>query len=122
MLIVILISSVPVFLFYTAEQIFAFAIGAVVSFINAITGFFMNTFALKKRMSVFMAYVFGGMGLRMLFIAIVLLLLTHHSNLDNIALISSVLIFYFLFISIEIYFLNKLVSTKRKLNNESLKD
>ena len=110
--IVILVSSVPVYLFYSPNQIYSFASGLVISLFNAMMGYFLNTAGLKKSNTVFMAYVFGGMGLRMMFIVICLLLLIAYSGVDKIALISSVIFFYFLFISIEIYFLNKTVFKK----------
>jgi len=54
-----------------------------------------------------MVIVFGSMTLRLVIVAIFLVILLTYTQLDSISLVSSVFFFYFLFVSLEIYFLTK---------------
>jgi len=105
--IILLIAIYPVFFFASTNQVLSIAVGYAVSFINVIIGYSLNKTALRKNVKSFMVIVFGGMAIRLVVVAIILLILLTYSKLESVSLVSSVFFFYFLFISIEIYFLLK---------------
>ena len=105
--VVLLIAIYPIFFFATKVQALSIAVGYIISFINVLIGYTLNKSALGKNTKSFMVMVLGGMGIRLMIVAIFLVLLLTYTQLDSISLVSSVFFFYFLFISIEIYFLLK---------------
>jgi uncharacterized membrane protein len=54
-----------------------------------------------------MILVFGGMGLRMILVGVLLLIVIYYTQLDSVSLISSVFVFYILFAGMEIQYLHK---------------
>ena len=105
--VVLLIAIYPIFFFATKVQALSIAVGYIISFINVLIGYTLNKSALGKNTKSFMVMVLGGMGIRLMIVAILLVLLLNYTQLESISLVSSVFFFYFLFISIEIYFLLK---------------
>ena len=105
--VVLLIAIYPIFFFATKVQALSIAVGYIISFINVLIGYSLNKSALGKNTKSFMVMVLGGMGIRLMIVAILLVLLLNYTQLESISLVSSVFFFYFLFISIEIYFLLK---------------
>lgn len=106
-LIVIVLGSYPVWKYFTVNQINSFVFGYIVSLMNAIIGYKLNTMAFGKPTKTFMMLVFGGMGIRLILVLLFLVILIQFTTLDSLSLAGSVFFFYTLFISIEIYFLHK---------------
>ncbi len=106
-LIVLLIAIYPVYKFASKIQIYSFITGYLISFINVVIGYSFNRTAISKSVKSFMVIVFGSMGLRLILVAIILVILLTYTQLDSMSLVSSVFFFYFLFVSLEIYFLTK---------------
>lgn len=106
-LIVIILGSYPVWKYFTVNQINSFVFGYIVSLMNAIIGYKLNTMAFGKPTKTFMMLVFGGMGIRLILVMLFLVILIQFTTLDSLSLVGSVFFFYTLFISIEIYFLHK---------------
>lgn len=106
-LIVIVLGSYPVWKYFTVNQINSFVFGYIVSLMNAILGYKLNTMAFRKPTKTFMMLVFGGMGIRLILVMLFLVILIQFTALDSLSLVGSVFFFYTLFISIEIYFLHK---------------
>jgi hypothetical protein len=106
-LIVIVLGSYPVWKYFTVNQINSFVFGYIVSLMNAIIGYKLNTMAFGKPTKTFMMLVFGGMGIRLILVMLFLVILIQFTTLDSLSLVGSVFFFYTLFISIEIYFLHK---------------
>ena len=106
-LIVIILGSYPVWKYFTVNQINSFIFGYIVSLMNAIIGYKLNTMAFGKPTKTFMMLVFGGMGIRLILVMLFLVILIQFTTLDSLSLVGSVFFFYTLFISIEIYFLHK---------------
>jgi hypothetical protein len=102
---VFLIGIYPLSQYASGIQITSIISGYIISLVNAVLGFLMILWALSKSTHSFMVIVFGGMIARMVFIFIILILLISYSNTENVTLISSVFFFYFLFMSIEIFYL-----------------
>ena len=105
--VVFLIAFYPIFFFASKIQVLSIAVGYVISFINVLIGYSLNRTALSKNTKSFMVMVFGGMAIRLIIVAIFLVILLTYTQLESVSLVSSVFFFYFLFISIEIYFLLK---------------
>lgn len=106
-LIVIVLGSYPVWKYFTVNQINSFVFGYIISLMNAIIGYKLNTMAFGKPTKTFMMLVFGGMGIRLILVLLFLVILIQFTTLDSLSLVGSVFFFYTLFISIEIYFLHK---------------
>lgn len=106
-LLVIVLSSYPVYKYFSTVQINSIIAGYFISLINAFLGFKLNTMAFSRSTKSFMVLVFGGMGIRLIVVMLLLVLLIFFTSLDSLSLVGSVFFFYTLFISIEIYFLHK---------------
>jgi len=106
-LIVFILGFYPVSVYVSDTQFYSIISGYVLGLLNAIAGYYLNTMALNKSIKSFMVLVFGGMGLRMIFIAIVILCLLYFAGLDEVSLVASVFGFYILFVIIELYHLHK---------------
>lgn len=113
-LIVILIGFYPVSKYASVIQFYSIICGYVIGLLNAIAGYNLNSMAFNKSVKSFMVIVFGGMGLRMVFIAILILILLYIVKLDEVSLVGSVFFFYVLFVIIELVHLQK-----RQLKNKA---
>jgi hypothetical protein len=115
-LIVLVIISYPVYAYASELQAYSIASGFMIGLINALIGYRLNEKALSKSTRNFMVIVFGGMGIRMIVIAILLLSLLYIAKLDEVSLVASVFFFYMLFVALEINYLHK---KQIKLKQES---
>lgn len=106
-LISMVLASYPAVVYLTKTQIYSVITGYFISLINALIGYKMNEAAFNKSVKSFMVLVFGGMGLRILIVGIMLLMILYFTGLDSISMISSVFFFYVVFISIEVMYLHK---------------
>lgn len=106
-LLVIALASYPVYNFFSTVQIYSIIAGYFISLLNAFIGFKLNSMAFSRSTKSFIVLVFGGMGIRLLIVILLLVLLIYFTSLDSLSLVGSVFFFYTLFISIEIYFLHK---------------
>lgn len=118
---VIIIASYPVWKYFDTVQINSFIYGYFISLINALIGYKLNTMAFNRSTKSFMVLVFGGMGIRMLIVMLLLVLLIQFTSLDSLSLVGSVFFFYTLFITIEIYFLHKKQLQAKKHNFDPVK-
>lgn len=123
-LIVIIIAIYPVTVYATQIQLYSFISGYLISLINALIGYKLNTMAFNKSVKSFMVLVFGGMGIRLIIVILLLLILLQFTSLEAMSLIGAVFFFYVLFISLEIYFLHKrqLALSKETVNKEETAD
>jgi len=113
-IIVFVIVFYPVYHFASHEQTEAIIYGYLISLVNVVIGFSLNNSALGRKTKSFMVMVFGGMLIRMLIVAVLLLVLIYFAGLEPVMLTASVFFFYFLFISIEIKFLHKKIKTEKQ--------
>lgn len=103
----IVIATYPVYAYASQIQVYSIICGYIIGLINAVAGYRLNELAFKKPVKSFMVIVFGGMGIRMLFIAISILILLYIAKLDEVSLVASVFFFYILFVTLEINYLHK---------------
>ena len=115
-----LVSAYPVWKYSDTNQINAFLLGFIISFINALIGYKLSLMAFGKSVKSFMVLVFGGMGIRLIIVIIFLLILLQFTSIEALSLTGSVFFFYTLFITIEIYFLHKMSgkTDSRKTENK----
>ncbi len=119
-LIVLLIAIYPVYKFASEIQIYSFITGYLISFINVVIGFSFNRTAISKSVKSFMVIVFGSMALRLILVAIILVILLTYTQLESMSLVSSVFFFYFLFVSLEIYFLTRKSNKSVSPDNQTI--
>ena len=117
-LIVFIAAYYPVYKYASSLQISSIIYGYLISLVNVLIGYGLTGIAFEKKVKSFMVIVFGGMLVRMLLVAVLLLILLYIAKLDAASLVASVFFFYFLFISIEIKFLFK-KSSESKINSNS---
>ena len=113
-LVVIVISVYPVTVYASKIQLYSFVCGYIISLVNALLGYKLNTMAFNKSVKSFMVLVFGGMGIRLIVAILFLVILLQFTSLEAMSLTGSVFFFYVLFITIEIYFLH----TKQTMLNK----
>ncbi len=92
----------------------AAAIGALLSTANVLLGYAAIEYSWKKSAVTFFKVVLGGMGVRMLAMAGILALLVKVFNVDIAPLVWSVLVFYAVFLALEIVFLQKKFSQRQQ--------
>ena len=119
-LVVLLVAIYPVYVYASKIQIYSIITGYLISLFNIVIGYSMNRSALNKNVKSFMVIVFGSMGLRLVIVAIFLVILLTYTQLDSISLVSSVFFFYFLFVSLEIYFLTKKTGNTTATGNNTV--
>lgn len=107
----------PVTKYASDIQLYSFVSGYLISLLNALLGYKLNTMAFNRSVKSFMILVFGGMGIRLMIVCLLLLILLQFTQLEAMSLVGSVFFFYVLFITIEIYFLH----TKQTLLNKIAK-
>ena len=105
--IAVLVSIYPVYVYCTKVQIYSYITGYLISLMNAMIGYGMNEMAFKKSVKGFMFIVFGGIGIRIILVGLFLLITLEFTSLNAVSLVSSVFIFYVLFMALEIYYLHK---------------
>ncbi len=108
-----LLISYPLFKFANAEFIKSFIVGSLISIINSIIGIIILKRGMAKPNKEFLKLTIGGMGVRLFVIAGVILVLLKILNFEIYGLVISLLLFYFVFLGVEVFFLGKL-TTKRE--------
>jgi uncharacterized membrane protein (UPF0136 family) len=106
----------PVYAYASKLQVYSIISGYVIGLLNALVGYKLNNLAFNKPVKSFMVIVFGGMGVRMMFIAITILILLYFAKLDEVSLVASVFFFYMLFVALEINYLHR----KQLLNKKAI--
>jgi len=105
--IILLAASYPVKVYLSQVQIISIVCGYLISLLNAFLGYKLNEMGINKPVKSFMVLVFGGMGLRILILAILLLVLLRIAGLDEISLVGSAFFFYIVFMTLEVLYFHK---------------
>ena len=103
------LAAYPLSRYGSPEVITATVIGAVLSTINVLLGFFAIEYAFDKSYTVFLKTVLGGMGLRMLLLLGLMIMLILVFHVHTVALTISLLSFYLIYLILEILFIQKKV-------------
>ena len=103
------LAAYPLSRYGSPEVITGAAVGALLSTLNVLLGFFAIEYAFDKPYSVFLKAVLGGMGVRMALLLGVLIVLILVFKMHTVALTVSLLGLYVVFLVMEILFLQKKV-------------
>ena len=92
---------------------FSIIYAGILSLINVLTAVLLFRYSYKSRHSSFMIFNFGGIGVRIFFLLIALVLVIKLLNIDKYAFILVFFLFYFISLSLEVvYYLQ--TTTKNK--------
>lgn len=116
LLLIGLLSVYPLYRVGDAGITAGFIAGALISFLNALAGYFSIEYAFDRPNVTFLKVILGGMGIRLLLIgaAVILFIKVFHFHLYSLT--ASLFFFYFLFMILEILFVNKKLSVKKKVS------
>ena len=106
------ISSYPLFVYASAEVTKACIAGAVISLANVFAGYAAIEYSINKSYTVFLKAVLGGTGVRMLAMLGVILVLIKFFRLNAVALVVSLMVFYSIFLILEVMFIQKKMTKK----------
>jgi len=87
--------------------------GGVMSFINLLLGYAAIEFSYERSHTTFLKYVLGGMVARLMLMWGVLMLLIGLYHFHSASLMLSLLFFYVMNLVLEIFYLQKRVSSKK---------
>ncbi|MBI5475770.1 MAG: hypothetical protein HY964_03430 [Ignavibacteriales bacterium] len=96
------------------STIIAVIFGMILSIINVLLGFLAIQYSIGKSTATFFKFVIGGMGLRLLIFAVVLVVMIKIYSIPSLALISSLGIFYMVFLVLEVLYIQKKVEIKQQ--------
>lgn len=100
-------SAYPLLKYGTAEILEAVVAGALITTINVLAGYAAIEYSHGKSASTFLKVVLGGMGVRLVAVATVLVVLIKVFEFQVPALIWSIVFFYVVFLLLEIMFIQK---------------
>ena len=103
----------PISEFATGEVIQGIIAGGVMSLINLLLGYAAIEISYERSHTTFLKYVLGGMVVRLMLMWSVLLILIRVYNYHSASLMLSLLFFYVLNLVLEIFYLQKRVSSKK---------
>lgn len=102
----------PISEFATAEVTQGIVAGGIMSFLNLLLGYSAIEISFDRSHTVFLKFVLGGMVFRLMLMWGVLLLLIRMYHFHSASLMLSLLFFYVMNLVLEIFYIQKRVSTK----------
>jgi len=101
----------------TANEVWIVLAAWALALVHVISGFYMSRWAIAKPAKTFLTIVMGGMGLRMLMVAIAIVVLIKLLNVDVELFVITFGIYYFLFQIVEIHFINRGLQLKKVMKS-----
>ena len=86
---------------------------ALLAMVYVISGFFMTNWAFGRPMKMFLTVVMGGIGIRLLITAVVLVVVIKVLQMDAAVFLVTFGILYILFQVVEVYFINKGIQQRK---------
>ncbi len=114
LMVVAVVGAYPLMRYGSTEIIIAASVGALLSTVNVMLGYFAVEYSFEKSYTTFLKAVLGGMGVRMVLMLAVLLALIKIAGLHAVALTISLLTFYLIFLVLEVLFIQKKVVVKNQ--------
>jgi len=105
--VIAIVSSYPLIRLGTMEVILAASAGALLMTLNVLAGFLAIEYSIQKSFTTFLKFVLGGMLIRMLVLAAVLVILISFFSIHVAAFLTSIGIFYILFLTLEIMYIQE---------------
>ena len=103
----------PISEFANAEVMRSIIAGGIMSLVNLLLGYFAIEVSFERSHTTFLKYVLGGMVARLVLMWAAFLLLIRVFGFHAASLMMTLLFFYVMNLGLEIYFLQKKVSTKK---------
>jgi hypothetical protein len=104
----------PLVRYASPDVITAVLCGAALSILNALAGYLALEYAFDKSYSTFLKFVLGGMGVRLTFLLGVMIVLIVLANVHAVALTVSTVTLYFVFLILEIVYLQHKVVVRKE--------
>jgi len=108
------VGTYPLLKFGTNAIFNAVIVGAILTTVNVLLGYAAIEYSLGKSTTTFFKFVIGGMGIRLFLMAVILVLLIKVFQLHVGALISSMGIFYVVFLTLEVFYIQKKINSKQQ--------
>lgn len=108
------IGAYPLLKYGSTEIIQASAMGAFLMTVNVLLGYAAVQYSFDKSTTTFVKYVLGGMGLRLFALAGILVVLIKLFGFDASALVVSMGIFYVVYLTLEILFIQQKLNLKQR--------
>ncbi len=108
------VAAYPLLRYGTQDVIVASVVGAMLSTVNVLAGYYAIEYSIDKSYSTFLRTVLGGMGLRMVVLLGIMVVLIKLLGLHAVALTLSLLGFYVVFLALEVLFIQKKVDSKNE--------
>jgi hypothetical protein len=108
------IGSYPLIKFASADIAQAIVLGALLTTLNVLLGYAAIEYSVGKSTTTFFKFVLGGMGIRLFAMALSLIVLIKAFHIHLIALTGSIGIFYIIFLTLEVFYIQKKISTKHQ--------
>jgi hypothetical protein len=105
--IIVICGAFPLVRYGTHDILVGCLGGAAISYANAVAGYFAIEYSFDRSFTTFIKAVLGGMGIRMLVSAGLLVAMITFLHMHVAALISSLMFFYVVNLTLEILFLQK---------------
>ena len=103
----------PITEFATADVLRSIIAGGLMSFINLLLGYAAIEMSYERSHTTFLKYVLGGLVARLMLMWGVLLLLIGYYHFHSASLMLSLLFFYIMNLVLEIFYLQKRISSKK---------
>jgi hypothetical protein len=87
----------------------------LLNLLNSFAALYLFTYSFKKNNQVFLIFVVGGMGARLLLMLISVFLIIKFLNIDLYGFILVFFVFYFALLLIEVVYFNRLVKSKKQI-------
>jgi hypothetical protein len=103
----------PISEFATQEVVRSIITGGIMCLVNLLLGYFAIEISFERSHTTFLKYVLGGMVVRLILMWGTLLVLIYFFKFHSASLMLSLLFFYIMNLVLEIFYLQKRVSTKK---------
>lgn len=107
-----LVAIYPVTHYFPTEVLVSAILGCAIGLVNVFVGYGLILYSFDKSNTVFFKSIIGGLALRLIFIGLSIFILIKIFNINMFGLVVSLFFYYFLFLALEIIFLNKKLLTK----------
>ncbi|MBA4313111.1 MAG: hypothetical protein C0417_10835 [Chlorobiaceae bacterium] len=112
--IILMIGGYHLIMVWNAMTVKAIIVGMLLATVNVMIGYAAIEYSIGKSTTTFFKYVIGGMGLRLVFLSILLVILIKIFSLPVLALVGSMGIFYMVFLVLEVLYIQRKVEIKQQ--------
>ena len=108
------LGAYPIITYGDQEILKAVIVGALLTTVNVLLGFAAIEYSFGKSTTTFFKYVLGGMGIRMMVMAGVLVMLIKVFEFNPAALVGSMGALYIIFLALEVLYIQKKVYSRQQ--------